>query len=267
MFKLISGLCSELYVWVCERLTLLMIALWMPKPTPVDLGCTQQRTIVPQVLYSPHVSLVGSQISKYKWLYAKGWVTMSTKDSSKEAGCIGTRYIMASRSPWVTQCAIASRSWKEDAFSQLFKKEERKLYSANKLLTVNYSLSSMAQSLLPQFSVLHMKHKISFLSSKPFLIEIGKMDEVRIGPHEVASFGKEYIISPFYFFQDLVLFLLNWKGDLPMTWRQGRMALQFLWHERISLDAYINSKKFTLGTCLVQRSQHTLLALLAAYLQ
>lgn len=97
---------------------------------------------------------------------------------------------------------------KEDAFSQLFKKKERELYSANKLLTLNYSLSSMAQSLLPQFSVLHMKHKI-FLSSKPFLIEIGEMAEVRIGPYEVASFGKEYMILRFYFFQDLVLFLLN----------------------------------------------------------
>lgn len=124
------------------------------------------------------------------------WEDLCSEGSSKEAGCIGARYIMASCSPWVTQCAIASCSRKEDAFSQPFKKKERELYSANKLLTLNYSLSSVAQSLLPQFSVLHMKHKI-FLSSKPFLIEIGKMAEVRIGPYEVASFGKEYMILRF----------------------------------------------------------------------
>lgn len=61
----------------------------------------------------------------------------------------------------------------------------------------------MEQSLLPQFSVLHMKHKISFLSSKPFLIEIGEMVEVRIKQDEVTSFGKEDVISQFYVFKIL----------------------------------------------------------------
>lgn len=144
---------------------------------------------------------------------------LCSKDSSKAAGCIGARYITASCSPRVTQCAIASRSWKEDALSQLFKKEERKLYSANQLLTLNYSLSSMAQSLLPQFSVLHMKHKISSLSSKPFLIEIGERAEVRIGPYEVASFGKEYIILQFYFFK--ILFYSSWIERETCQWPKG----------------------------------------------
>lgn len=71
---------------------------------------------------------------------------------------------------------------------------------------MNYSLSSMAQSLLPQFSVLHMKHKISTLSSKHFLVEIGKMANVRIGPCKVVYFGIEYVISLFYFYRILFYF-------------------------------------------------------------
>lgn len=61
----------------------------------------------------------------------------------------------------------------------------------------------MAQSLLPQFSILYMKHKISFLSSRPFWIENGEVAEIRIGPYEVESFSKEYIVLQFYSFKIL----------------------------------------------------------------
>lgn len=45
------------------------------------------------------------------------------------------------------------------------------------------------------------------------------------------------------------------------------MPLQFLWHDKIYLDAFISSKIFTFGTYLVQWSQETPLALLAPSLQ
>lgn len=125
------------------------------------------------------------------------------------------RYIMASCSPWVTQCAIASHSWKEESFSQLFKKKERKLYSANKLLTLNYSLSSMAQSLLPQFSLLHMKYKISFL--KAFSDRNWWDGWSQNWTLWGSIFWQRIYNFAILFFQDLVLFLLNWKKDLPMT--------------------------------------------------
>lgn len=78
--------------------------------------------------------------------------------------------------------------------------------------------SSLAQSFLPQFSVLHMKHKISFLFSKPFLIEIWEIIEVRIKQYEVTSFRKEYIISQFYVFKIL---LCSWIEKERCQWDKG----------------------------------------------
>lgn len=170
---------------------------------------------------------------------------------------------MCSCSHWVSQCAIASCNWKEDAFSQLFKREERKLYSANQLLTLNYSLSSMAQSLLPQFSVLYMKHKISFLSSKPFLIENGEMDEVRIGPYKVESFSKECIVLQFYSFK--ILFYSSWIERETCQWYKGgeEWPCSFSVMEG-STWMHISTAKHSY---LVPWSQYKLLALLVACLQ
>lgn len=149
-------------------------------PRPVGLRCVQQRTLGSSCALLPCMSAWrGHKSANTSSHTPKGRSLCEDLCSRASAGRQATSeqgVLWPSAHPgWPAWVCCLSCSWKEDAFSQLFKKEERKLYSANKLLTLNDSLISMAQLLLPQFSVSHMKHKISFLSSKPFLIEIGEI--------------------------------------------------------------------------------------------
>lgn len=185
IFKLISDFCLELYLLVCMSCTFQYV--WVSHCWFLPWGCLTQ-ACVSQVCAAENPRFLQCSLACMSALRGHESANTSShtpkerspckdlcsKGFSREAGYINGRCIMPSAHPeWPAQvCLCLSRSWKGDAFSQLFKMDERKLYSANKLLTLNDSLSSMAQSLLPQFSALHMKqHKISFLSSKPFLIE------------------------------------------------------------------------------------------------
>lgn len=136
----------------------------------------QQRTIVPQVLYSLHQpGCVANQ--EIQVTVHQGDLCLNDYGKGGRLHRCKVYYgLLLTLSDPVCHCLLQLNG--RCSFTTV-QKGERKLYSANKLLTLNYSLSSVAESLLPQFSVLHRKHKISYPSSKPFLIEIGDMDAVR----------------------------------------------------------------------------------------